>query len=54
MLEVVEIKQTDPGLKLTLKRNISIRKNRNRRYDAIISEQIVLSKFFYKQIMVDL
>ena len=44
-LEVVEIKQTTTRLEINSEKKF-FRKKRNRRWDAIISEQIVLSKFF--------
>ena len=44
-LEVVEIKQTTTRLEINSEKKY-FRKKRNRRWDAIISEQIVLSKFF--------
>ena len=44
-LEVAEIKQTTTRLEINSEKKY-FRKKRNRRWDAIISEQIVLSKFF--------
>ena len=45
-LEVVEIKQTTTRLEINSEKK-DFRNKRNRRWDAIISEQIVLSKFFF-------
>ena len=52
---MVEIKQTATRLKINSEKKYLNLEKRNRRWDAIISEQIVLFKFFsLKQIMVDL